>query len=414
MKKNSVQLRDAIEQLRIEARTKVETAKAEKRELTDEEQGRVEEIKEEMKSLEDELEDLEEKAKREDEEDPNKENEQSTTDEEEKNKRNKSMKHNFSLLAAVRSVVNGKDFDATTKAMIEAGKAEMRGMSATGQIQLPVEQRAITVTGEGGEHDDVVSTDLFDVLRPLQHKLALADAGTRFLTGLVGDVQYPIMSNGAAAWEGETSEADDADITFTNVKLQPHRLSTTIEVSKQFIMQDSCGAEEAIRNEIVEAIAQKLEATIFGNANTAGQPKGIFYGMSDTVANFADICEMEAELEENKILGPYKYVMSPKAKAALRGMIKGTNATGMVYENEAVDGVPAISTGLISGKKVAVGDWGHTVLGQWGAIDLVVDPYTKAKNASVVITVNAWFDFKVLRENAIKTYQITGGDQPVS
>lgn len=406
MKKNSVELRDTIEQLRIEARSMVELAKSEKRELTEDEQCRKDEIKAEIKSLEAELKELEDKEN----ENPNED--VVPTDEENKSKR--SMKKQFSLLGAIRSVVDNKPMDEITRAMVEAGKQEMRGMTANGQIQLPVEQRTITVTGEGGEHDDVVSTDLFDVLRPLQNKLALADAGTRFLTGLVGDVQYPIMSNGSAAWEGEITEADDANITFSNVKLQPHRLSATIEVSKQFIMQDSCGAEMAIRDEIVEAIAQKLEATIFGNANTSGQPQGIFYGSSDTVSDFAGICEMEADLEEAKVLGPYKYVMSPKAKAALRGMIKGTNATGMVYENEAVDGVPAISTGLITGKKVAVGDWGHTVLGQWGGIDLVVDPYTKAKNASVVITINAWFDFKVLRDGAIKTYSIVDGDQPAS
>lgn len=406
MKKNSVEIKDSIEQLRVEARAMVELAKSEKRELTEDEQCRKDEIKAEMKSLEAELKELEDKEN----ENPNED--VVPTDEENKSKR--SMKKQFSLLGAIRSVVDNKPMDEITRAMVEAGKQEMRGMTANGQIQLPVEQRTITVTGEGGEHDDVVSTDLFDVLRPLQNKLALADAGTRFLTGLVGDVQYPIMSNGSAAWEGEVTEADDANITFSNVKLQPHRLSATIEVSKQFIMQDSCGAEMAIRDEIVEAIAQKLEATIFGNANTSGQPQGIFYGSSDTVSDFADICEMEADLEEAKVLGPYKYVMSPKAKAALRGMIKGTNATGMVYENEAIDGVPAISTGLITGKKVAVGDWGHTVLGQWGGIDLVVDPYTKAKNASVVITINAWFDFKVLRDGAIKTYSIVDGDQPAS
>lgn len=406
MKKNSVEIKDSIEQLRVEARAMVELAKSEKRELTEDEQCRKDEIKAEIKSLEAELKELENKEN----ENPNED--VVPTDEENKSKR--SMKKQFSLLGAIRSVVDNKPMDEITRAMVEAGKQEMRGMTANGQIQLPVEQRTITVTGEGGEHDDVVSTDLFDVLRPLQNKLALADAGTRFLTGLVGDVQYPIMSNGSAAWEGEITEADDANITFSNVKLQPHRLSATIEVSKQFIMQDSCGAEMAIRDEIVEAIAQKLEATIFGNANTSGQPQGIFYGSSDTVSDFAGICEMEADLEEAKVLGPYKYVMSPKAKASLRGMIKGTNATGMVYENEAVDGVPAISTGLITGKRVAVGDWGHTVLGQWGGIDLVVDPFSRAKNASIVITVNAWFDFKVLREGAIKTYTITGGDESAS
>ena len=405
--KNTVEIRDAIEQLRIEAREKVELAKTEKRELTEDEQKRMDEIKEEIKNLNEELQELEDKKN----EEP-KDNENVPTDEENKSKRN--MNKQFSLIGAIRSVVDNKPMDALTSAFVEAGKAEMRGMTANGQIQLPVEKRTITVTGGEGEHDDVVSTDLFDVLKPLQNKLALAEAGCQFVTGLVGDVQWPTMTNGSAAWEGETSEADDANITFGNIKLQPHRLSTTIEVSKQFIMQDSCGAENAIREEIVNAIAQKLEATIFGTANTAGQPQGIFYGMTDTVSNFADICEMEADLEEAKVYGPFKYVMSPSAKASLRGMLKGTNATGMVYENGEVDGTPCISTGLITGKKVAVGDWGHTVLGQWGAIDLVVDPYTKAKNASIVLTVNAWFDFKVLRDGAIKTYQITGGDQPAS
>lgn len=406
MKKNSVEIKDSIEQLRVEARAMVELAKSEKRELTEDEQCRKDEIKAEIKSLEAELKELEDKEN----ENPNED--VVPTDEENKSKR--SMKKQFSLLGAIRSVVDNKPMDEITRAMVEAGKQEMRGMTANGQIQLPVEQRTITVTGEGGEHDDVVSTDLFDVLKPLQNRLALTEAGCQFVSGLVGDIQWPTMSNGSAAWEGEVTEADDANITFSNVKLQPHRLSATIEVSKQFIMQDSCGAEMAIRDEIVEAIRQKLEATIFGNANTAGQPQGIFYGMSDTVSDFAGICEMEAELEEAKVYGPYKYVMSPASKAMLRGMIKGTNATGMVYENGEVDGTPCISTGLITGKKVAVGDWGHCVLGQWGGIDLVVDPYTKAKNATIVLTVNAWFDFKVLREGAIKTYTLTGGDQPAS
>jgi len=407
MKRNSVIVKDELEQRRLEATALVSTAKEEKRELTEAEQKRMDEIKEEMKNLNEELQELEKKQQ----EEP-KDNKSSATDEENKSKRN--MKKNFSLITAIRSVVENRPMDELTKAFIEAGKAEMRGVTANGQIQLPVEKRTITITGDSGEHDDVVSTELFDVLKPLQNKLALVDAGCQFVTGLVGDVQWPTMSNGSAAWESEVAESDDTNITFGNIKLQPHRLSTTIEVSKQFIMQDSCGAENAIREEIVEAIRQKLEATIFGNANTAGQPQGIFYGMSDTVSNFADICEMEADLEEAKVYGPYKYVMSPSAKAALRGMIKGHNATGMVYENGEVDGTPCISTGLITGKKVAVGDWGHTVLGQFGAIDIVVDPYTKAKNASIVLTVNAWFDFKVLREGAIKTYSIVDGDQPAS
>ena len=398
MKRNSVEIRDAKEQLRLEARGIVEKAKTEVRELTEAEQARIDEIKEEQKALDEELQELEKKRN---------DNPSATPDENENKENQRSMKQNFSILNAIRQVVDGQPLDATTRAMIEAGREEMRGMSVNGQIQLPVEKRAITITGENGEHDDVVSTDLFNVLEPLQHKLALREAGAKFLTGLVGDVQYPIMSNGAAAWEGETTEADDANISFSNVKLQPKRLSATIEVSKQFILQDSVGAENAIRNEIVNAIAQKLEATILGNgAGSATQPAGLFNGVTATAANFADICEIEAEVEAAKFNGEKRYILSPSAKASLRGMIKGTNATGMVYENGEVDGTPAISTGFLTNKQVLYGQFDQFVIGQWGAIDITVDPYTKAKNATIVLTVCAWFDAKALRSGAIKAFTL--------
>lgn len=390
--RTSVEILDSKNTLKEELRTIINTAKTETRELTDEEKARMDEIKEQIAALNEELAELEKK---------NVTPTEGKDNEDKENKRNKSMK-NFSILKAIRSVINGDPMDATTLAFVNAGREEMRGLSTNGQIQIPVEKRAITVTGDNGEHDDVVSTDMMNVLEPLQNKLALVEAGAKFVTGLVGDVQYPTMSNGAAAWEGEVTESDDASMTFSNVKLQPHRLSATIEVSKQFIMQDSVGAENAIRNEIINAIAQKLEATILGNANTDGQPQGIFYGATDTFSNFAGICALEAAVETAKFNGEKAYICSPAMKATLRGMIKGTNATGMVWENNEIDGTKAISTGFVNGKKVAYGQFDQLVIGQWGALDLVVDPYTKAKNASIVITVNAWFDAQVLRTGAIK------------
>ena len=261
-KRNSVVILDERNQLKTELRSLIETARTEKRDLTEQEESRIEEIKNEIKTLEDELTELE--SKRDADPDPDKENE---------NKENqRSMKKQFSILRAIRSVVDNKPLDPIALAMIQAGKEEMRGMSVNGQIQLPVEQRTITITGENGTHDDTVSTELFNVLEPLQHQLALAQAGARFMTGLVGDIQIPIMSNGSVAWEGEVTEADDANITFTSVKLQPKRLSATIEISKQFILQDSVGAENAIRNELVNAIAQKLEGTILGSAAGSSTP----------------------------------------------------------------------------------------------------------------------------------------------
>ena len=96
-----------------------------------------------------------------------------------------------------------------------------------------------------------------------------------------------------------------------------------------------------------------------------------------------------------------KYIVSPKAKAALRNMARSADSTRLVMEGNEVDGTPALSTTHMAQYNLAYGDWSNVAIGQWGAIDLVIDPYTVAISGQVRITINAYFDFKLLREDAI-------------
>ena len=319
---------------------------------------------------------------------------------------------NFSLVKAIRSIANNQKLDDFTASVVKAGEAEARkaGVSTQGQIQIPSQRATVTVNAEG---EDVVVTDILDILTPLRAKNVLAQAGAKFMSGLVGDVQVPIMSGNNVGWEGEIAEAKDANPTFTNVKLTPHRLTAFVDISKQMIVQDSVDVENTIRTDLVNAINAKLEATILGDGDgTEGgsvviAPEGMFNTLTaETVADFEDICTVEADVEDANVLGECKYVMSNKAKAALRGMIKGTNGTGMVYENNAVDGTPAYNTSNVGGKKYIYGDWSNLAIGSWGGIDLTVDPYTKASAGQIRIVVNCFFDAKMLREDAFVAGQI--------
>ena len=105
------------------------------------------------------------------------------------NKQNKNiMEKKFSLISAIRSVSNNKALDNLSQAVVEAGSNEMRkaGLNYVGQIQLPSnEMRGLTVADEG---EDVVATDLMDVVTPLKAKNVLLQAGARFVPGLVGDL----------------------------------------------------------------------------------------------------------------------------------------------------------------------------------------------------------------------------------
>lgn len=346
--------------------------------------------------------------------DPDKDKDEDPKDKETKSK--KENKHNimekkFNLLSAIRSVAEGKPMDDATQAVIDAGKNEMRsaGVSMTGQIQIPVENRAaVTVTTEG---EDVVVTDFANILDPLRTKNVLADSGANILTGLVGDLQIPAMGAENVNWEGETDDAQDGAGTFTNVKLTPHRLSAYIDVSKQFLVQDSLGAEALIRRDLVNAIQAKLEDTIFGTEAADGaRPAGIFNGVTPTkVTDFKGLCTLESDVEDANFYGPAKYIVSPKAKAAMRAMAKSTKSTQLVMEGDNIDGTPVLSTGHIAKNTFAYGDWSQLYVGQWGAIDLTVDPYTKAAAGQVRLVINAFFDFKLVRPKAV-VYGTTAGE----
>ena len=315
--------------------------------------------------------------------------------------RNK-MKKQFSLLKAINDIANNRSLDAASQAVINAGADEMRsaGQSFSGQIQLPVESRAaVTVTDE---HDDVIEVEFADLLTPLRAKNVLVAAGAKYMSGLIGDVQVPIMGAGNVTWEGEVASAKEAGYTFTSKKLQPKRLTAYVDISKQFLVQDSIGAEQAIRADIVAAINSKLESTILGSAQgSTTTPAGIFYGQTPKkITTFKDICDLEASIEDANVIGECKYVMSNKAKAALRNMAKSSKSTQLVMENGEVDGTPVLNTSNVEAQNIAYGDWNNLAIGQWGSIDLVVDPYTLAKDGQVRIVINAFFDAVTLRPEA--------------
>jgi HK97 family phage major capsid protein len=211
------------------------------------------------------------------------------------------------------------------------------------------------------------------------------------------------MGRGNVGWVGEVSAAADASYGFSHVILQPKRLTAYVDISKKLLAQDTVGVENAIRRDIVNALTDKLEATIFGSAaGDATKPAGIFYDSSIYDAStFAAVVANESKVEDNNVYGDMKYALSTSAKADLRAMPKSTKNTQLVMEGGQIDGVPAVVTSNIKTAGVyAYGDWSNLAVGSWGDIDITVDEYTQAVNGCVRLVVNAYFDAKKLRPEA--------------
>lgn len=342
------------------------------------------------------------------------EKEEDETEEEESDEtRNYTQNNNkkmgkFSLIKTINDIVNNRSMSDEAQVVLNAGTEEMRkaGLSYSGQIQLPVsemrEAPAAIVAGQETYGAEVVATEKLNILEPLRNRMVLAQAGATYLTGLVGNVSIPTYSGSNVGWKGELVDAEDGKGTFDSIEFSPKRLTAYIDVSKQFLAQDSVGAEEMLYRDIVNAIADKLEATILGaGAGDTNTPEGIFNGAEGVEITFANVVEMEKALEEAKLFGDYKFIASPAAKAKF----KTTTISGqksdlrMLMEGNEVNGYPVLTTGNCAG--VAFGKWDELVIAQWGSLDIIIDPYTQAKKNAVRIVVNAFFDAKPRRAEAI-------------
>ena len=312
----------------------------------------------------------------------------------------------FSLLKAIRNVAENRQLDNVTAAVCNEGMKEMRaaGLNTVGQIYIPtMETRAaVSVASEGV---DVVATDLYDIIEPLRAKNVLVQAGAKFYTGLTNNAQIPVMTGSNVGWAGETAAATDGNVLFNNVTLTPKRLTAYVDISKMLLAQDSIGVENAIRQDLINAINSKLESTILGKgAKSATSPAGIFNGKTPTkVTDFEGLVGLEAKVEEANVLGGISYIASPSARASFRNMMKGSRGTAqLAYTDGTLDGTPVYSTSNVEAKTFVVGDFSNLAIGSWGGLDIVVDNYTQAVNGMIRLVVNAYFDAALIRPEAFQ------------
>lgn len=284
---------------------------------------------------------------------------------------------------------------------------ELRNAYESGKkVVLNSETRAYTVTDEG---EDIVQTDIYDIWMPLRQKNVLTEAGAKLITGIKNNVQIPLMGKVSCAFAGETAAAEDGSGAFSKKVLTPKRITAKYPISLQLLAQDSIGVENAVRQEIANALYSKLEETLLGSASGNTEvPAGIFNGVTPTtVTAFSGITELEAGLETNNVEGNIKYILSPLAKAGLRNMPKSSKSTELVMQNGEIDGTPAISTSNISGKKFVVGDFSNMVIATWDNVEIdVVRDVASVGNGVVTIVVNAFADGAIVRPEGFKFGQL--------
>lgn len=391
--KSTVELKDEKQQLITRSKTITEAAKGEKRMLNDTENAELGSIQCRLADINIELSELAE------------------------TNRGKGTPYGtqkrFSLLRAIGESIRGTYSDESL-AVIERGRAQMSGMETVGSLLLPVEDRAAVVAGTPANGGNVIDTDLLDIMTPLNANLILAQVGANIVTGLTNNVSIPKYTGTTANWAGETAAAEDGTGTFGTSGFSPKRLAAVTYISKQMLAQDSLGVERMLRDQIVRAIAAKLEATIFGSATTSTlKPDGFFTTVpaAGGVVDWKKIVELETKINSaNALQGNLAYVIHPSILGKLKTTVKDASGAGgfLIGDNGTLNGYKClVTTNMASGLQTAkdeygaiFANWADYFIGQWGALDLTVDPFTMAGEGQIKLIVNAYFDAGIRRDES--------------
>jgi HK97 family phage major capsid protein len=319
----------------------------------------------------------------------------------------------YRLTRAIRMAANDMRLEGLEKEMHEEGINEMRaaGISNFGSgVLVPYAMRDITAgtTTEGGF---TVQTDVARLIPFLDPRPIIARMGATMLTGLQGNIDFPVNDASATAvWATEQATSTETSPTFARIQMTPNRLTAYTEASMQSMRQSTINIEAFIRNRLMQARDNALDlAALTGGGGAT--PTGIIgaTGVNTiTVAaspTWAKIVDFETQIAaDDADFGRLAYLTTPGVAGTLKTKIRDTAGNGFIWEGPnngsgTVNGYAAyVSTTVPTtggGHYMFFGNWQKLLVGQWGGMEIVVNPYTRLKDATVEVVLNTWHDVAV-------------------
>lgn len=293
---------------------------------------------------------------------------------------------------------------------IAAARQTHTGFNSTANILLALDDKEARATLDFvNDGANMTDTTLFNMVAPLRQKIGVVVAGAQFITGLSSELLFPKLNAITADWEGENSEAKDGGNGTGSVKYSPKRLTTSITISRKLLVTDNAGAEAIIRADILAAIATKIDQTVFGGHTASTTiPAGFFSGLAAEknlgAASWAKVVGLETVTGENAApIDTPKYVLGSSLAGILKVTPKDTGSGRFVLENGEMNGYPVVITNNVAKSLAADTDeygivfgtkWSEYIVAGFGAMEITTDPYTRAKEGLVVLTINSYWDLK--------------------
>lgn len=279
-------------------------------------------------------------------------------------------------------LVVGRAMDAGT---LRAAGFNTRALSAT-----------LADTGNALVGTQHLAASFIDLLR---NRMVLAGLGAMTLTGLNGNLAIPRQVGGASMYwlDPENNDIPAEGLpSFDQVALTPKNAAAFTELTRQLLLQSSPDAENLVRMDLAKQMALGLDKAAMYGSGIDGQPRGIinmtgintvdFAGVNPT---FAEVVQMETEVAlDNADEGNAAYAMG----AGLRGYFKttekftGSNGATIWEPGNQVNGYGAVVSNQVEAADLLFGNFSDVIIGMWGGLDMLVNPYSGDKAGTVRIT----------------------------
>ncbi len=290
---------------------------------------------------------------------------------------------------------------------------------------VPVPYDVLRMEKRTGE---TVASGILDPVthRPIIEQLFPSSVATRLGGEIItidsGTLAYPLLTAGAVfGWQSsETAAVGAASAATTSDKtLKPdYTAGTQMVITRRSLKQAGPGLEMAIRRDMNSAMAEGLDAAVLAGSGVSGQPTGFVTGapsngvtVTDAGAGFtfADIRSAVVRFLNNNALaspGAVTLGITPAAWELLDAALFD-EGSGITEWDKLLKLIPSpvVSTQIPSDTAVlttAAGGVPPFVVGLFGAIDLIRDPFTQAASGSLVLTALATMDTNILRAKQIE------------
>ena len=339
----------------------------------------------------------------------------------------KKVRRNFRLCATIADVVNGGQLKGLGAEMHTEGLKEARDLKLpdiSGNLTLPgwligsdPEQRNLlaTTTTAGGH---TIQTDLGGLIPILDPRLHVEALGANVMRGLTGNLDFPRHDGDeSATWEGEVDTSAESTSTFDKVTMSPKRLAAYTRFSRRVAIQSTLDIENFVRRRITFKSRKALDVAAINGSGLNDQPLGIMNtnGVNDITIganggplDWALIVQFETETAtDDADFGRLAYLTTPGVAGMLKTLKRDHAGNGFIWDG------PNRGSGNVNGYKAMVstqvpsnlskgdgtnlhamifGNWEELMIGNWGGIDLLIDPYSHSKTNQVAILVNSFWD----------------------